>query len=97
MVGEASISLATACFGNYIQGNTGYDTNDVLYIAFTGDDAVPGAKAARWNATSYAEFEQSIAAQGDKLIERIGSAGTRVGSQGGCLFFILVLSTLFVL
>ncbi|KAG5971278.1 hypothetical protein E4U55_001287 [Claviceps digitariae] len=78
MVGEASIALATACFGRGINGNAGHDGNDVLYLAFTGKDAVPGAKGAQWNAQKYDVFEASITALGDKLIERIG------GKSGGC-------------
>lgn len=77
MVGEASISLATACFGKSMNGNNGHDGSDVLYIAFPGKDAVPG-KSATWNAKTYATFEASITALGDKLIQRIGS-----GSSGG--------------
>lgn len=75
MVGEASISLATACFGSGVNGNAGHDDNDVLYIAFPGRDAVPGAKGAKWNAQSYNDFENSISALGDKLIQRIGGGG----------------------
>ncbi|KAI1654756.1 glycoside hydrolase family 75 protein [Daldinia decipiens] len=71
VVGEASISLATACFGKGITGNNGHDENDVLYIAFTGNDAVPGKNGAKWNAQNYKEFEKSIQGLGDKLIQRI--------------------------
>ncbi|KAF9877999.1 zn 2cys6 transcription factor [Colletotrichum karsti] len=60
MVGEASISLATACFGNGVHGNQGHDINDVLYIAFTGNDAVPGATGANWSASNADEFSKSI-------------------------------------
>lgn len=45
-VGEVSLSLATACYGKGMSAGTGSGTNhdaeDVLYIAFTGADAVPG-------------------------------------------------------
>ncbi|KAI0377694.1 glycoside hydrolase family 75 protein [Hypomontagnella monticulosa] len=71
VVGEASISLATACYGKSINGNSGHDENDVLYIAFTGSDAVPGKNGAKWNAKNYNEFESSIQGLGDKLIQRI--------------------------
>ncbi|KAM0227381.1 hypothetical protein ACHAPO_011567 [Fusarium lateritium] len=77
VVGEASISLATACFGNGVNGNSGHDETDVLYIAFTGQDAVPGAKGARWAATNYEEFEASITPLGDKLIQRIKGSNSR--------------------
>ncbi|KAI1371069.1 glycoside hydrolase family 75 protein [Hypoxylon crocopeplum] len=71
VVGEASISLATACFGKSITGNNGHDENDVLYLAFPGSDAVPGKNGAKWDAKNYSEFEQSIESLGDKLIQRI--------------------------
>ncbi|KAF4507811.1 hypothetical protein G6O67_004272 [Ophiocordyceps sinensis] len=72
MVGEVSISLATACFGNGVNGNAGHDENDVLVMAFTGPDAVPGAKGAAWGATSHQQFGDSISRLGNKLIQRIG-------------------------
>ena len=75
MVGEASISLATACFGRGINGNAGHDENDVLYIAFPGADAVPGADGAAWSAQNFDDFEASISALGDKLVQRLGSNG----------------------
>ena len=76
MVGEASISLATACFGkSAVNGNSGHDDNDVLFIAFPGHDAVPGKSGAKWHAGSYDEFAGSIAGLGDKLIQRIGGGG----------------------
>ncbi|RGP58888.1 glycoside hydrolase family 75 protein [Fusarium sporotrichioides] len=71
LVGEASISVATACFGKGINGDAGHDKNDVLYIAFTGKDAVPGANGAHWGAQTYNDFAQSIRGLGDKLIQRI--------------------------
>ncbi|OHE92055.1 fungal chitosanase [Colletotrichum orchidophilum] len=75
MVGEASISLATACYGNSVNGNSGHDDNDVLYIAFTGNDAVPGASGANWTASNYEDFQSSITNIGNRLIERVGSDG----------------------
>jgi hypothetical protein len=74
MVGEASISLATLCFGDSMNGNNGYSNLDVLYIAFTGTDAVPGASGADWNADNVAKFESSIQSLGNKLISRIGGS-----------------------
>jgi hypothetical protein len=71
MVGEASISLATACFGDGVNGDSGHDENDVLYIAFPGSDAVPGANGANWSASNYDAFESSIQGLGDRLISRI--------------------------
>lgn len=86
MVGETSLSLATACFGKEMNGNNGYDGNDILYIAFPGSDAVPGAKGALWNAKNYTAFEASIRTHGDVLIARIGnnSSGNCTGSSGYC-------------
>ncbi|KAL2129771.1 hypothetical protein VTI74DRAFT_7323 [Chaetomium olivicolor] len=76
MVGEAAISVGTACFGaSAVDGNTGHDQTDVLYIAFPGKDAVPGADGANWGATSWQAFESSIEGLGNKLIQRIGGGG----------------------
>ncbi|KAK4248459.1 glycoside hydrolase [Corynascus novoguineensis] len=80
MVGEASISLATACFGTSMTGNNGHDETDVLYLAFPGNDAVPGANGANWDAESWQDFESSIEELGNKLIQRVGGEG---GSGGG--------------
>ncbi|KAM0327181.1 hypothetical protein ACHAQA_006313 [Verticillium albo-atrum] len=74
MVGEASISLATLCFGRSVNGNSGHDDNDVLFIAFKGEDAVSGADGADWAAANATVFQRSITELGDKLVERIGSA-----------------------
>ncbi|KAK3313968.1 glycoside hydrolase family 75 protein [Apodospora peruviana] len=75
VVGEASISLATACFGkDSISGDNGHDEDDVLYIAFPGADAVPGANGANWDARNFDEFESSISKLGDSLVARIGRA-----------------------
>ncbi|TVY59621.1 Endo-chitosanase [Lachnellula suecica] len=71
VIGEASISMATFCFGDSVNGNAGHDETDVLYIAFTGKDTVPGASAA-WDADSATQFESSIQSLGDKLVQRIG-------------------------
>lgn len=72
VVGEASLSAATLCYGDSVNGNSGHDQTDVLYIAFTGDEAVPGKSGAKWDASSTDEFEESISALGDKLVARIG-------------------------
>lgn len=53
-----------------MNGNNGHGEDDVLYIAFTGGDAVPGKKA-NWAAKNYNDFESSIKDMGDKLIQRI--------------------------
>lgn len=81
MVGEASISLATACYGKSINGNSGHDETDVLYIAFPGSEAVPGANGAAWGASSYDAFEKSIQAKGDQLIQRLSGSGSGGGGS----------------
>ncbi|KAI1082702.1 glycoside hydrolase family 75 protein [Whalleya microplaca] len=73
VVGEASISLATKCYGTSMNGNNGHDENDVLYIAFVGQNAVPGAGGAKWAAKNFNEFESSIEKLGDKLIGGIST------------------------
>ncbi|KAL8849082.1 MAG: hypothetical protein Q9221_005926 [Calogaya cf. arnoldii] len=70
LVGEASLSLATACYGKSMNGNNGHDTADVLYIAFPGDDAVPGSSA-NWGASNFQQFEDSITALGSSLVARL--------------------------
>ena len=70
-MGETSISLATACYGRGITGNNGHDEDDVLYIAFAGADAVPGAGGANWGAKNFGEFQRSIEGLGNRLISRI--------------------------
>lgn len=71
LVGEVSLSLGQACYGRAVNGNAAHDTNDVLYIAFKGSNAVPGANRAKWNAKSFTEFEASLQAQGDSLIAKL--------------------------
>ena len=76
MIGEAAISLATACFGNSMNGDNGHADNDVLYIAFTGTKAVPGATGAKWDAQSFQEFHDSITTLGNSLVAGIGGGGS---------------------
>ncbi|KAI6273101.1 hypothetical protein MCOR26_007023, partial [Pyricularia oryzae] len=72
MMGEAGIGLATACYGaSDVNGDNGHSENDVLYLAFTGEDAVPGANGAKWDASSFEDFESSLHAIGDSLVQRI--------------------------
>jgi hypothetical protein len=71
LVGEASIALATACYGTSVNGNFGHDENDVLYIAFPGTDAVPGKNGAKWNVQNYSAFESSLQTLGNKLVARL--------------------------
>jgi len=72
--GEVSISLASSCFPNAdISGDNGHQTPDILYIGFTGKSAVPGANGAKWDATSFADFEASLASIGDELVAKVPS------------------------
>ena len=70
LVGEASIALATACFGKGMTGDGGHDQRDVLYVAFEGEDAVPRKEAA-WSAKTFEAFEESIEGVGDSLVGRL--------------------------
>lgn len=81
MVGEASISLATLCFGDSMTGDNGHGDLDVLYIAFTGTDAVPGADEADWKATSPDDFEASLETLGGKLLKRIGGTSNSTSTS----------------
>ncbi|TQV93105.1 hypothetical protein V2A60_003584 [Cordyceps javanica] len=72
--GEASLALAKLCFPNDgLNGDAGHDEKDVLYLAFTGDEAVPGRDGANWAAGSPEEFEDSIKAIGDRLVASLPS------------------------
>lgn len=67
-VGESSLSMAELCFPEEDpSGDSGHTPNDVMYIGFTGKEAVPG-KSAKWKADSTEEFEDSIKELGDKLV-----------------------------
>lgn len=70
MVGEASLALATECFGRKMNGDNGHEQKDVLYLAFPGSDAVPGPNGAKWDADTFSEFEESLREQGDRLIQQ---------------------------
>lgn len=80
VTGESSLSLGQLCFPNEdINGNAGHGDHDVLYIAFAGDEAVPGADAA-WKAETREEFEESLATVGDKLVAGLagGASNSRI-------------------
>ncbi|KAJ6259425.1 hypothetical protein Dda_6327 [Drechslerella dactyloides] len=69
--GEASVSLAQMCFPNEgLNGNNGHEPHDVLYLAFTGTDAVVGPRDANWKAKSASEFQRSLKAFGDSIIKK---------------------------
>ncbi|KAH0436013.1 fungal chitosanase [Colletotrichum camelliae] len=98
MVGEASIALATSCFGNGVNGNQGHDDNDVLYIAFTGQDAAPGANGANWSASTAAEFSSSINDLGNKLVERVGSGSNlKARANKAVLFSAYLLGLIWII
>lgn len=71
LVGEASLALATECFGKSMTGNNGHDQNDVLYIAFPGSVGDTVNKKAEWGAKHFATFEESIKTLGNKLTEKL--------------------------
>jgi chitosanase len=77
VTGETSLGLAQMCFPDEtISGESGHTVHDVLMVAFPGDDAVPGEKA-NWKAGTREEFEASLAAVGDALVAKLGSATTQ--------------------
>ncbi|KAL3466904.1 fungal chitosanase of glycosyl hydrolase group 75-domain-containing protein [Aspergillus heterothallicus] len=88
LVGEASLALATACFGHAVNGSNGWDGDDVLYLAFRGSGAVVpgggggggGAEGVKWDARSFEEFEAGIEGLGDRLVE--GLIGGLKGGEG---------------
>lgn len=72
--GEASLALGKICFPNEgLNGDKGHGPKDVLYIAFTGDGAVPGASGANWKAGSPEEFQESIRGLGERLVSQLPS------------------------
>lgn len=69
-----------------MNANIGHAAADVLYVAFKGQVAVPGAKGADWAASSFQEFEASIQKLGEKLVSQISvnsSNGTTSTSAAG--------------
>ncbi|EGD97257.1 endo-chitosanase [Trichophyton tonsurans CBS 112818] len=71
-VGEASVSLVHACFPDErLLGDNGHEKHDVLYVAFVGKQAKPGAKGANWKASSFNGFETSLAHIGDTLVSKV--------------------------
>ncbi|KAF2650710.1 glycoside hydrolase family 75 protein [Lophiostoma macrostomum CBS 122681] len=77
--GESSLALGQLCFPDEgLTGDSGHEKHDVLYLAFPGNNAVPGASA-NWTAGSREEFEASLAATGDALVAGLSSGSkTRV-------------------
>ncbi|GBF64510.1 endo-chitosanase [Trichophyton mentagrophytes] len=105
--GEVSISLARACFPeNNLTGNNGHEDHDVLFVAFKGEEAKPGADGADWKADNFNTFEESLAHIGDSLVAKIGpkaseSTGvampTPSSPHGGLITVTIVLVTIVVI
>ena len=53
-----------------MNGDNGHGEQDVLYLAFAGENAVPGS-AADWKAKTYTDFEASIQHIGDSLVSAL--------------------------
>lgn len=73
LVGGASLALAEACYGSKLDIGSGHEQKDVLYIGFGAStfDAITAREEADWAAGSFEDFEASIAAIGDKLVETL--------------------------
>jgi hypothetical protein len=84
MVGEASLSLVTACGGRNVTGGNGIDQDTALFLGFTGDEAVPGSDGADWNATDFDAFEKSIEGLGNQLVERVRVGGDDDSEDAAC-------------
>jgi hypothetical protein len=84
MVGEASLALGTACGGKRVHGNSGIDEDAVLFLGFTGEEAVPGPEGADWAAKDFDAFERSIEGLGDRLVQRVkAQVGDGTTESGG--------------
>ncbi|PLN86131.1 fungal chitosanase of glycosyl hydrolase group 75-domain-containing protein [Aspergillus taichungensis] len=81
LIGEASLAMADMCFGEKYSATSGYSEQDVLYIAFSGKEAVPGKNAA-WDAKSYEEFEESLQDLGDTLLAKLLGSDSGFSSNG---------------
>ncbi|KAF7714028.1 Chitosanase [Penicillium ucsense] len=74
LVGEASLSMAKLCFPEeHLNGNSGHETKDVMYIGFGGKNAVPG-KSANWHAVDGQAFENSLKPIGDSLVAKLSAS-----------------------
>ena len=71
LIGEASLALATQCFGKSMNDNNGHPQDDVLYIAFPGSVADTVKQHAHYAATSYSDFEASIQDLGNQLVAKL--------------------------
>jgi hypothetical protein len=83
-VGEAALATGELTFGyGAVNGTTSHETNDVLYVAFQGDDAVPGPHGAAWDAKTKEEFEESIEEQCLRVAAKIGGKGSGGSGDDG--------------
>lgn len=57
-------------FGDEINRSVSHEPNDVMYIAFTGAEAAPGADGVGWAVGTKEEFVESIRGLCDELIRR---------------------------
>ncbi|KAK0631504.1 glycoside hydrolase family 75 protein [Immersiella caudata] len=96
MVGETSLALATACYGDSMTGSNGHSTTDVLYLAFTKPEAVPGARGVDWNASDYDTFARSIEQLGNRLVDGIGSPASRTPTEWHVVLAAAILSMIWV-
>ena len=63
------MALADLCFPSEdLSGDKGHGAFDVMYIAFQGENAVPGGKGAAWTTQDSKVFEDSIKQLGDQLV-----------------------------
>lgn len=83
-VGEAALATGQLAFGrDAVNGTESHEPNDVLYVAFTGPDAVPGPGGAGWDAAAPEDFERSVRARCLRVAARIGPARGGNGGEGG--------------
>ena len=71
LISEARLSLAQACFPNdEIICDNGHDQTEVVYIAFTGDEAASGSNVT-WAAINFEDFEASITDLANSLVQNL--------------------------
>ncbi|KAK8117241.1 Endo-chitosanase [Apiospora kogelbergensis] len=71
LVGQLSVAMAKMCYGEHaVETQQPLDASDLLFLAFTGTQAVPGYFGADWGAETPEEFEKGLALLGNKLIRK---------------------------
>ncbi|KAJ5481178.1 Endo-chitosanase B, partial [Penicillium diatomitis] len=74
LVGESSLSMAKLCFPEeHLNRDRGHDIKDVMYIGFSGKNAVP-RKSANWHALDGQAFEKSLKAIGDSPVAKFSAS-----------------------